>query len=106
MQFMSVRVYITYKLKPETTMDEYYQFSREIDQPLASAAPGVLNYEIFEVKGAGKGSPDFTIIEDIECESWEAWLKVNDMPEVRPAYEGFMRLADPDSVRVHWAEKV
>lgn len=103
---MSVRVYITYKLKPETTMDEYYQFSREIDQPLASAAPGVLNYEIFEVKGAGEGSPDFTIIEDIECESWEAWLKVNDMPEVRPAYEGFMRLADPGSVRVHWAEKV
>ncbi len=103
---MSVRVFISYNLKPATTMEEYRKWSREVDQPLAGAAPGVLRYEIFEVRGAGKGEPDFTIIEDIEVESWEAWLKVNDLPEVKPAYEGFMRLADPDSVRVHWGEKI
>ncbi len=103
---MSVRVFISYNLKPATTMEEYRKWSREVDQPHAGAAPGVLRYEIFEVRGAGKGEPDFTIIEDIEVESWEAWLKVNDLPEVKPAYEGFMRLADPDSVRVHWGEKL
>lgn len=103
---MSVRVFITYKLKPTTTIEQYREWSRTMDQPIASKAPGVLRYEIFEVRGAGKGPIDFDIIEDIEAESWEAWLRVNTLDDLKPVVRRWLDLCDENSVRVHWGEKL
>ena len=103
---MSVRIFITYNLRPTTSIEEYRKFSHEIDQPLATKAPGILRFEVFEVRGAGEGEPDFRIVEEIEAESWQAWLDIFDNPDVKAAHEGFRRLCDPDSARTHWTERV
>ena len=39
---MSVKVLISYELADGVTREQYEQWSRDVDQPLASRQPGVL----------------------------------------------------------------
>jgi hypothetical protein len=101
-----VRVFITYKLNDGVTRDWYREWSRTVDQPMASKQPGVLSYEIYEIDGAGTGDPPYDIVEVIEAESWEAWQAVNDRPEMKEAVEQFFQVADRSSVSVAYGRQV
>jgi hypothetical protein len=101
-----VKVFITYKVKPSVTREQYRQWSREVDQPLASRQPGVLAYEIYEIEGVGTGEDFCDVVEVIEAESWEAWQAVNDRPEMKEAVAQFFEIAERDSIRVVYGTKI
>ncbi len=101
-----VRVFITYELNDGVTREQYREWSRAVDQPMASKQPGVLSYEIYEVEGMGSGERWCDIVEVIEAESWEAWQAVNDRPEMKEAVEQFFEIARRGSVRVVHCRKV
>jgi len=101
-----VTVFITYTLNDDVTREQYRQWSRAIDQPMASRQPGVLKYEIYEIEGAGSDERPYDIIEVIEAESWEAWKAVNDQPEMKEAVEQFFQIAKRGSVLVTYGRKI
>src|SRR6188472_4103856 len=101
-----VRVFITYELNEGVTREQYREWSRTVDQPLASRQPGVLSYEIYEIEGAGSGEPWCEIVEVIDAESWEAWQAVNDRPEMKEAVEQFFQIAKRGSVKVVYGQRV
>lgn len=103
---MSVKVFISYKINKDRTRDEYRKWSREVDQPLASRQPGVLAYEIYEIQATGSGEPWADIVEVIEAESWEAWQKVNDYPEMKDAVAQFWTMAEEGSVQVIYGTRI
>jgi hypothetical protein len=99
-----VTVFITYRLKPGVTREEYDAWSVNIDQPTASRQPGVHRYEIFAVDEGDETSWDY--VEVIDADSREAWEKVNGYPEMQPVAARFFELCDRDSVRVVYSRKV
>jgi hypothetical protein len=99
-------VIITYDLAEGITRAEYAEWSREVDQVIAARQPGIRRYEVFAVDGAGVGEVNCDVVEVIEADSVEAWEKVNQYPEMKPVYEGFLKLCDPDSVRLLFASPV
>lgn len=103
---MSVTVFITYDLAPGVTKERYWQWSRETDQPLASRQPGVLSYEIVWIDGAGTGESPGQVVEVIQAESWEAWQKVNEYPEMREAVASFFEIAQEGSIRVFYGTRI
>ena len=99
-----VTVFITYRLKPGVTREEYNAWSVETDQPTASRQPGVHRYEIFEVPEGDDAPWDYA--EVIDADSREAWEKVNGYPEMQPVAARFFELCDRDSVQVAYTTKV
>jgi hypothetical protein len=70
---MHTKIFVMYNLKEGVTLDQYKQWSREVDQQITPRQAPVNRFETYEIKGADPGEPKFTIVEDIEVESWEAW---------------------------------
>jgi hypothetical protein len=103
-----IRVFITYKLNEDVTRERYREWSRTVDQPLASRQPGVISYEIFEVEGAGGdgGEPFCDVVEVIEAESWEAWQAVNEQPEMKEAVDQFFAIAKRGSIQVVYGNRI
>ena len=101
-----VKVFITYTLNDGVTREQYREWSRSVDQPLASKQPGVLEYEIYEIEGAGSGERPYDIVEVIEAESWEAWQAVNDLPEMKDAVQQFFQIAKRGSVQVTYGQRI
>lgn len=101
-----VQVFIRYKLQPGVSREEFNKWSREVDQVIAARQPGVRSYKIYEIEGAGTGEPDCDYVEDIEADSREAWEQVNGYPEMKEVVEGWLKLCDPDSVRVVYGKEV
>jgi hypothetical protein len=99
-------VIITYNLAEGVTREQYANWSREVDQAVGSRQPGIRRYEVFAVDGAGVGEVNCDVVEVIEADSVEAWEKVNEYPEMKPVYEGFLELCDPASVRLLYASAV
>ena len=101
-----ITVFITYKLEDGVTMEEFREFSKEVDQPIASVQEGVIEYEHFEIEGADEGEPDVDIVEVIVAESWEKWLEVDQRPVMKPIFEGFLRLAQDGTVKTFYGTKI
>jgi hypothetical protein len=101
-----VTVWITYDIKEGVSPDEYRKWSRERDQPMASKQPGILSYEIFEVAGAEDREPWADVMEVITAEDWDAWLAVDQAPEMKEVVQEFWDICDPDSVRVLYGHKI
>lgn len=99
-------VIITYNLAEGVTREQYREWSRTVDQVIAGRQPGIRRYEVFEVEGAGVGEADTDVVEVIEADSVEAWEKVNGYPEMKPVYESWLELADPESVKLLYARSV
>lgn len=103
---MSVHVFITYRLRPETSIEEYRKYSLELDQPTVTSQPGVIRESVYEVQGTGRGDPEYHILEDIEVESWDAWLKASSGEAIGALYQRWKELCDSKSMRVHWSERI
>jgi quinol monooxygenase YgiN len=101
-----VKVFITYKLNDDVTREQYREWSRAVDQPMASRQPGVLKYEIYEIEGSRGDERPYDVIEVIEAESREAWEAVNDRPEMKEAVAQFFEIAKRGSVSVTYGHKI
>ena len=101
-----VTIWITYEIKDGVSREEYRKWSREVDQPAASRQPGILSYEIFEVEGSEEGKPWADVVEVIEAESWEAWLAVDQAPDMKEPVEQFWNICKRDSVKTLYGAKI
>jgi hypothetical protein len=101
-----VTVFITYRIRDGVSREEYRKWSRERDQPTASRQPGVRKYDIYEIEGTDEGEPWTDIVEVIEADSWEAWLAVDELPEMKDAYQEFVDISQPDSVTNIYGRKI
>jgi hypothetical protein len=99
-------VIITYNLAEGVTREQYREWSRTVDQVIGGRQPGINRYEVFEVTGVGTGASEADIVEVIEADSVEAWEKVNGYPEMKPVYESWLKIADPESVTLVYADVV
>jgi len=73
--FLMVHIFMMYNVMPGK-MEAYRKHSRTIDQPTLKKQPGIRNFTVYEIKGAQSGTSPYQIVEDIEVDSWEAFLKV------------------------------
>jgi len=101
-----VTVWITYKIKEGVSREEYRRWSRESDQPAASSQPGIRSYEIYEVQSPEEGESPADIVEVIVADSWEAWLAVDQAPEMKEVVEQFWQICQPDSVRELYGQRI
>jgi len=69
-----VHIFMMYNVKPGK-VEAYRKHSRMTDQPTLLKQPGIRKFTVYEIKG-GQGKPPYQIVEDIEVDSWEAFLKV------------------------------
>lgn len=75
---MPTKMFLSYRLKPETDIDEFKKWSAEVDMPFTQGLDGVEKFVVYEAEGDdvvvdGKGPLFF---EDIEVESREKWDEV------------------------------
>jgi uncharacterized protein (TIGR02118 family) len=73
--FRMVHIFMMYNVMPGK-MEAYRKHSRTTDQPTLKMQPGIRNFTVYEIKGAQSGTSPYQIVEDIEVDSWEAFLKV------------------------------
>jgi hypothetical protein len=99
-------VIISYDLAEGVTREQYREWSQTVDQVVGGRQPGITRYEVFQVESAGVGEVDADIVEVIEADSIEAWEKVNGYAEMQPVYEQWLKIANPDSVKLLYASKV
>lgn len=95
-------VIITYDLAEGVTREQYREWSATVDQVVGGSQPGITRYEVFEMDRSTSGDIAYDILEVIEADSVEAWEKVNDYPEMKPVYEQWLKIANPDSVKLHY----
>lgn len=100
------RVFVMYKLKPGAKMEEYKKWSREVDQKITPNQPSVHRFEVYEIKGAEKGSSPYNIVEDIDVESFDKWqqtLKSKGMKKVVAEWDNY---GDGSTVVMVFGEKI
>ncbi len=72
---------------------------------MASRQPGVLSYEIVWSTVPAREAPG-QVVEVIEADSWEAWQKVNEYPEMQAAVASFFEIAEKSRIRVFYGTKI
>jgi hypothetical protein len=101
-----VKVFVTYRLKPGVTWEDYEKWSIEVDQPTAGHLPGIIRYEIYRIEGASEGEPFCDVVEDIEVESWADWADVNSYPVMQRVVEGWKALSDQSTVNMVYGSAI
>lgn len=103
------RLFITYNLRKGVSREQYRRWSREVDQVIFSRFPAIRAYSVYEIEGAERGEPFCEIVEEIEVDSWDEWVRVNgyrDYPEMKDVMKEWLELCDPDSVQVLYGSKI
>lgn len=101
-----VRIFVMYKLKPETSVEDFKKFSKELDHKVTPRQPGVRSFDTFAITGAEKGQPPYHIIDVLEVNSFDQWLKVAGSDGMKPVFEQWNKLADESSVLTIYGEKI
>jgi len=103
---MQTKVIVFYKLKPGVTLDQYREWSLQVDQRLTPAQPAVNRFEPYVVVGGEGGGEQYTVFEDLDVESWDAWQKILETEAMKPVVEGFPGVADPSTVVVIYGNRI
>lgn len=103
---MTTKVFTTYNLKPETDIDEFLDFSRNIDQPTCAKMAACESFEVYIVRGEVSGKPVFQIIENIDVVSWEAWQETLASEEFAEVARLWPRYADESSLVSVYTERI
>ncbi|MGA2763086.1 MAG: hypothetical protein ABSG17_06945 [Spirochaetia bacterium] len=100
------RLFITYRLKAGARMQDFWKFSREIDQPLVKRQEGVHGFEVFEITASDKGKPDVDIVESILVDSYEKWVEITGRDDMKNNSGNWGKVGDETSVRVLIGKKI
>jgi len=97
---MPTKMFLSYRLKPETDVDEFKTWSVEVDMPFTQSLDGVEKFVVYEAEGddvqaEGKGPLFF---EDIEVESREKWDEVLGTPAGQEMVATWKAFADESSL--------
>jgi hypothetical protein len=100
------KIYVMYKLKNGVTMDQYKQWSKEIDQRITPGQPGMIRFEVYEIKGADKGVPFVQVVEDIEVEDYDAWMETCRQSGMAYVQETVGKVIDESTVQIIYGERI
>ena len=86
-------VFVTYRIR---SREAYERWSRERDQVVVPAAPGIEGFEVYLVEGDGE--PPYDVVEVITVESWDAFQRALETDDMKQLGREFGDVADPASV--------
>jgi hypothetical protein len=91
-----VKCFVTFRLKPNVTPEEYEEWFRRDNVPAARQMQSVLRYRVWRVVGAMEGSPTFEYLEEMEIDDrGEFEREVEELPAMASMLEGwYSRVAD------------
>jgi hypothetical protein len=91
-----VKCFVTFRLKPELTREEYEEWFRTENVPAVRKTQSILTYRVWRVVGVMDGSPTYEYLEEMEIEDQgEFERELEDVPEMAAMIEGwYSRVAD------------
>jgi REDY-like protein HapK len=91
-----VKCFVTFRLKPEVTPEQYEEWFRAENVPAVRKMTSILAYRVWRVVGVMEGSPTFEYLEEMEIEDRGAFdREVEELPEMVAMLEGwYSRVAD------------
>lgn len=100
------KVFVSYKLKPGVSMEQYLAWSSAIDQRITPGQKGVIRFEVYRIEGAENGEPFCQIVEDIEVESYEAFAATVAGPGMAYVIETIGELVDTSTIQTVYGCKI
>jgi anti-sigma-K factor RskA len=91
-----MKCFVTFRLRPGVTPEEYEQWFRETNVPAVRKMKSVETYRVWRVVDAMEGEPNFEVLEEMEIEDRAAFdREVEELPEMAAMLEGwYERVAD------------
>ena len=93
-----MKIFTMHKLKPGASMEDYKQWSREVDHPESIGQPEIQTFEVYEILGSVDSdeiNPEYDIIEVIEVQ------RLEDIRKVEERLKNFLE----DEWIARWVEK-
>jgi hypothetical protein len=90
-----VKVFVTFRLKPDVTVDQYLDWFRRENVPAVRKMKSITSYRVWRVTSAMEGSPpDF--LEEMEIDDQQHFeQEVEQLPEMAAMLDGwYSRVAD------------
>ena len=100
------KVFVMYKLKPDVTLEQYREWSVRLDQKITPFQPGVIRFEVYEIKGAAEGESPYQIVEDIEVDDWETWQKVSTGEGMKEIADTWGQYGDESTLTIIYGDKI
>jgi quinol monooxygenase YgiN len=100
------KMFLSYRLKPDTDVNEFLEWSTAVDQPFTNKLEGVYRFDVYqaaEPAGDGQGPLFF---EDIWVESKDHWEALLATDEVKPMVETWKTFADEGSALLVTGDRV
>jgi hypothetical protein len=100
------KMFLSYRLKPETDVNAFLAWSTDVDQPFTNRLDGVYRFDVYqaaEATGDGQGPLFF---EDIWVESKAHWEHLLSTDEVKPMVETWKSFADESSALLVTGDRV
>lgn len=92
-----------YKLKKGVSLEEYIDFSKNIDQPLVKSYKPVIDFAINYVAGPEK---IWDLFEVIKVESWEEWEEITKTEKMKKHDIEWKKYIDADSVKIIYGDRI
>ena len=100
------KIFVMYRLRKGVNMEQYKQWSKEIDQRITPGQPGLIRFEVYEIKGSDKGEPFVEVVEDIEVEDFDAWMETCLQPGMAYVQETIGKLIDESTLKIVYGERI
>ena len=100
------KISVMYRLKQGVNIEQYKQWSKEIDQRITPGQPGMIRFEVYEIKGSDNGEPFVEVVEDIEVEDFDAWMETCRQPGMAYVQETINDLIDESTLRIVYGERI
>jgi len=91
-----VKCFVTFRLKPDVTPEEYEEWFRRENVPAARKMQSTLSYRVWRVVGVLDGTPAFEYLEEMEIEDRGAFEReIEELPDMAAMLDGwYSRVAD------------
>lgn len=100
------KVFVSYRLKPGVSLDQYESWSKEIDQRITPGQSGIIRFEVYRIEGTDKGEPFCQVVEDIEVESFEKFTETVNGPGMAYVIETIGNYVDMSSMQTVYGSKI
>lgn len=100
-----MKCFVTFRLKPGVTPEDYDRWFRETNVPAVRKMGSIKSYRVWRVADVMEGEPSFEVIEEMELDDRAAFEReIEELPEMSAMLEGwYARVADQAVV---YAEEV
>ena len=91
-----MKCFVTFRLKPGVTPEEYDRWFRETNVPAARKMKSIKSYRVWRVADVMEGEPSFEVLEEMELDDRAAFEReIEELPEMKAMLEGwYARVAD------------